>query len=71
MHDKEVLELMKSSLYEIKDRSAAIDRMRPRAEAYDLLRIVINLFNSREMTSTSVWPDITSLLSDRIAKLEK
>lgn len=68
MNDKEAVEMMKRASAEIKDLRRQIDRLAPKAHAYDNLSTVLRLLPQQ---SQSYGEDVAFLLDRRIDKILK
>lgn len=66
-NDKEAIEMMDRCIVEIKNLRGQIDRLRPKAEAYDNIAIVLNLLPKQ---SQGYGEDLTWVLQKRIAELQ-
>lgn len=65
--DKEAIDMMGRCIIEIKNLRAQIDRLRPKAEAYDNIAIVLGLLPKQ---SQGYGEDLTWVLQKRIAELQ-
>ena len=68
MHDKEAIEMMRRCMSEIKILRAEIDRLAPRAKAYDDISILLGLF---PRPGISMSEDLAWVLDKRIREIEK
>lgn len=68
MNDKEAIEMMQRCKHEIMDLRREIDRLRPKAEAYESVAQVLALLpqQSRGMSEDMVWA-----LDKRIREIEQ
>lgn len=68
MHDKEAIEMMSRCLYDIEDLRRQRDFLSPRAEAYDVIRTVVNILPKQ---SQVYGEDITWTLKKKIKELQE
>lgn len=66
MSDKEAIEMMSRCKHEIMNLRSIIDRLKPKADAYDNLAIVLGLLPQRGMT---MGEDMVWVLDKRIREL--
>ncbi len=66
MHDQEAIEMMRRASAEIKVLRSEVDRLAPKAEAYDSLRAVLNLLPQR---SQGYGEDVAWMLDKRVKEL--
>lgn len=68
MNDREAIEMMQRCKHEIMDLRREVDRLRPKAEAYDSVAHVLSLLprSSQGMSEDMVW-----LLDKRIREVEQ
>jgi hypothetical protein len=66
MSNREAIEMMNRCICEIKDLRAVIDRLRPKAEAYDNIATVLHLLPRQ---STGAGEDLVWVLNYRIREL--
>lgn len=67
MLDKEAIEMMRRSIEEIKSLRRQVDRLSPAAEAYDVIRNIVDLLPKR---SQGMSEDLVWRLEKRIKELE-
>lgn len=67
MQDLEAIQMMRRASSEIKDLRRHIDRLRPKADAYDNLTKVLGLLPSR---GEAMGEDVAWLLDRRISEIE-
>lgn len=68
MNDREAIEMMRRAAGEIRDLRAHIDRLSPRAEAYEVIRTITGMVPRPSMGGS---PDLAWQLDRRAAELEK
>lgn len=68
MNDKEAIEMMQRCSSEIKELRATIDRLAPKAHAYDQLSVVLGLLPQK---SQGYGEDLAWTLDKRIGELKK
>jgi hypothetical protein len=68
MNDKEAVEMMNRCKHEIESLRGEIGRLRPKAEAYDNLAIVLGLLPQR---SVGMGEDLVWTLNKRIREIEQ
>lgn len=67
MYDKEAIEMMRRCLHDIEDLRRQREILVPKAEAYEVLRSVVNLIPK---SSVGYGEDITWVLKKKIKELE-
>lgn len=67
MYDKEAIEMMRRCLQDLEDLRRQRDILAPKAEAYEMLRSVVNLIPK---ASVGYGEDITWTLKKKIKELE-
>lgn len=67
MHDKEVIKMMERCANEIRSLRKEVDRLAPQAEAYNLVRDVVNLIPK---ASRGYGEDLVWLLENKIKELQ-
>ena len=67
MHENEQIEMMKRCSAEIKSLRAQIDRLQPKADAYEKLSIVLTLL---PRPSQGYGEDVAWMLDKKVAEME-
>lgn len=68
MKDSEAIEMMKRARDEIRELRRQVDRLMPKAEAYDSLVVLIGMFPGQ---SSTMSVDVAAMLDRRIRELEE